>query len=329
MDRPLISIIIPTFGRPSLLPRAIKSALTGMGDNAEIIVVPNGPDTSWESVATSYKDDKRVHIAPVQIGHANVARNHGLSLARGEYVRFLDDDDYLLPEQANRQLADAQQHNADICSGNGISVDELGKTLRTWKQAHHEDLVVASLSPERSTLVFCHLFKRSAIHGHQWDERLDIRQDIDWILRLCTMKKFKWLQVDYPIGAWVQHGNARVSRGNDPGSKSLKHTADLIMAIVKTLDARQELTPERKKAAANGLWSALQKGVLYELGYWFKVHKLARQLSPDSRPPSRIYSLPLLKNIDPMFIAISLIPARWVLLKYRNIASKKRRASNP
>ena len=103
---PNVTVIIPTSNRPHYLPRAVDSALAGMkSGDVEVIVVPNGPDESWRDVLRPYKSDKFVRVVRVKGANANIARNAGLAKARGEFVRFLDDDDYLIPEGAVRQYA--------------------------------------------------------------------------------------------------------------------------------------------------------------------------------------------------------------------------------
>jgi glycosyltransferase involved in cell wall biosynthesis len=95
---PLVSVIIPTIGRPQYLPRAINSALTGIeSKDVEVIVVPNGPDNSWQETLQPYHNNQSVRVIRIMEANANIARNAGLDEARGEFVRFLDDDDYLIP----------------------------------------------------------------------------------------------------------------------------------------------------------------------------------------------------------------------------------------
>jgi len=101
---PLISVIIPTVNRPRWLPRAVDSALAGMkSGEVEVIVVPNGPDKSWRESLQPYEGNKYVRVFPIPEPNANIARNAGLAVSTGAFVRFLDDDDYLIPEGANKQ----------------------------------------------------------------------------------------------------------------------------------------------------------------------------------------------------------------------------------
>src|SRR3546814_16621147 len=85
------------------------------------------PDDSWKNVAKKYQSEPRVQWHSIATEHANVARNYGKQLARGKYIRFLDDDDYLLPA-ATKQLGIAVNTKAEITSGSvDLVTDEIGR----------------------------------------------------------------------------------------------------------------------------------------------------------------------------------------------------------
>lgn len=87
------------------VPRAVDSALKSAPDgDVQVIVVPNGPESNWRAELTNSLSDSRVQVHPIATAHACAARNHGLSLAKGTYTRFLDDDDVLISENACAQL---------------------------------------------------------------------------------------------------------------------------------------------------------------------------------------------------------------------------------
>lgn len=96
MSNPLISIIIPTYNRPHLLPRAVKSALEQTVEDLEVIVVD---DASPAHVNLPEHPQLRIVRLSENSGGA-AARNAGAMAARGRWVAFLDDDDQLLPHMA-------------------------------------------------------------------------------------------------------------------------------------------------------------------------------------------------------------------------------------
>lgn len=322
---PLVSVIIPTANRPQYLPRAVQSALAGMKPGeVEVIVVPNGTDQSWRKSLKPFLMDQRVVVSAIERGHACAARNHGLSIARGQFVRFLDDDDYLYPEAAAEQYSVALAGNADICSGAVDIVNEAGHLLRVWLQPRTSDFVVSTLTAERVTQPTAHVFQRIFLENQCWDETLSIRQDTDWMIRLCYQSEINWVRLDQPMGVWVQHDGGRISRGTDPGQAALQHTAENILSVIDTLQSQHSLSFSRMVAASDGLWSAVQKGFLYEPRYWIAIAKKARALAPNRKPPSGIYHLLLLRRLNPLLIIAAIAPVRWIYLRVRNLLRKGR-----
>lgn len=100
MSNPLLSIIIPTYNRPHLLPRAVRSALEQTMEDLEVIVVDDG---STEPVNLPEHPKVTIVRLPENRGTA-VARNTGATAARGHWITYLDDDDQLLPHMAQVSL---------------------------------------------------------------------------------------------------------------------------------------------------------------------------------------------------------------------------------
>lgn len=119
----LVSIIIPTYKRPSaFLRRAIDSVLTQTYEKVEVIVIDdNGsPETSKdrkvvEEVIASYEDERLVYLQNEKNIGVSLTRNRGIQEAHGEYISFLDDDDCYLPDKVQHQLAYMLEHELEVC----------------------------------------------------------------------------------------------------------------------------------------------------------------------------------------------------------------------
>lgn len=319
-----LSVIIPTYRRPAFLPRAVESALS-LGADIEVVVVPNGNDDSWQTALSGFRGDSRVRVIPVECRGANAARNAGLKVASAQYLRFLDDDDYLYTESSRRQFDRMRLFGADISSGDVDLVDHAGRILRTAIQPQTEHIAEAMLSPARVALITAHIFRAELVRELRWKEDLDEHHDIDWMLQVCRLPDIRWYRHPESVGVWVQHHGKRISRGKDPGPRALANSAKMMLAVVEALSARDELLDRHRAAAAEGLWNLVQKGVLYEISYWRMVALAARQLAPGSKPPSPVYHLPFLRKLDPLLIAIFLLPARWLLRLVRMVFPAARR----
>ena len=101
---PDVSVVIPTYNRAGLLPRAMDSALAQTYDDLELVVVDDGSTDDTEAVVRGYDDPRVRYVAHETNRGANVARNTGIEAAEGEYVAFLDSDDEWLPRKIERQV---------------------------------------------------------------------------------------------------------------------------------------------------------------------------------------------------------------------------------
>jgi glycosyltransferase involved in cell wall biosynthesis len=101
-DTRLVSVIIPCYRQASYLSEAVDSVLAQTYSNVEAIVVNDGSDDETESVALRYGE--RIRYAWRPNGGISAARNTGIKHSRGAYLKFLDADDYLHPEQIAWQM---------------------------------------------------------------------------------------------------------------------------------------------------------------------------------------------------------------------------------
>src|SRR5580698_7434818 len=108
---PIISVVIPTRNRPSLVVRAVKTALAQSLTQIEVIVIIDGFDVETSEALEAIKD-VRLHAVslPASVGGSD-ARNIGVSRSRGEFIAFLDDDDEWSPDKLTRQLKAARESN--------------------------------------------------------------------------------------------------------------------------------------------------------------------------------------------------------------------------
>ena len=112
----LISVIIPTLDRPTLLLRAIGSVLRQTHRELEIIVVVDRPDPETASAVQSVGDARVRLVLNPHPSTAAAARNAGADHASGEWLAFLDDDDEWLPNKLERQLAFASVRGPALVS---------------------------------------------------------------------------------------------------------------------------------------------------------------------------------------------------------------------
>lgn len=108
IQRPLVSIIIPTFNRDGYIGSALDSIINQSYTNWECIVVDDGGTDQTARIMADYcKQDDRIQYVKRPDSYAkgsNGSRNYGLSLSKGDFIAFCDDDDYWLPEKLEKQI---------------------------------------------------------------------------------------------------------------------------------------------------------------------------------------------------------------------------------
>ena len=123
MNEPLISVIVPVYKVEQYLEKCVDSICNQTYQNLEILLVDDGsPDRCGQICDTLAAQDSRIKVIHKTNGGLSSARNAGLDVMQGEYVGFVDSDDWVEPEMYATLLELIQIHNAKIAIG-GISCD--------------------------------------------------------------------------------------------------------------------------------------------------------------------------------------------------------------
>lgn len=112
MSSPTVSVIIPTYNRAAMLPRAIDSVLAQTFADWELVIVDDGSSDQTEQVLATYQEKLGEKLVVVRRPHlgCSAARNQGIKVCRGRFVAFLDSDDEFLPYKLEYQLELLTEH---------------------------------------------------------------------------------------------------------------------------------------------------------------------------------------------------------------------------
>lgn len=126
MRNPLVSVIVTTYNRGGYLEQAIKSIANQSYKNIEIIVIDDGSNFNYAGViCNQYPICKYFYK---ENGGLSSARNYGVKLAKGDYIAFLDDDDFWTKSKIEKQLEILLQNaSIDCVHSSAAVVDENGK----------------------------------------------------------------------------------------------------------------------------------------------------------------------------------------------------------
>ena len=192
-----VSVIIPIYNLPKYLRQCVDSALGQNFDDFEVILVDDGSTDDCVAIVDEYAAaDCRVKAIHKKNGGLSSARNAGLDVAEGDYVIFLDSDDWWNSKDCLRKLYDMAVNNeVDIIRGNYSRVDDDGNQINDWKtptpSLEFQNCVMDSASFWQSVICghyyvpLC-LFKQSCIKDIRFDEELIFQEDIAFWSLLLT-----------------------------------------------------------------------------------------------------------------------------------------------
>jgi glycosyltransferase involved in cell wall biosynthesis len=177
-----ISLVMPVWRpRGDWLHEAVHSALDQHDCDLELIVVDDGNETAVSDMLADVTDP-RLHHLRIAHGGVSAARNAGLRVATGNFVRFIDADDVLEPGSTARLRALATPttiayEDTVVCNEELVPQHRISSRLSG-------DVATACLLGEFDTRHVSMLFPRTVVdRAGEWDTRLRVRQDFDFTLR--------------------------------------------------------------------------------------------------------------------------------------------------
>jgi hypothetical protein len=250
MATPTVSVIIAAYNAMPYLTRCITSvAEQSIGqDELEVIVVDDGSTdgtaTELERLASSYPALMRV-IRQANSGGPSAPRNVGLDQARGQFVFFLDADDYLGPEALGRMVAMAEENGTDVVLGKMVGVGGRGAPKTMFQRNQPKTDVFSSrvywtLNPMK-------LFRRELLERHHLRFPTDLSIGEDQLFVGAAYLHASGISVlaDYDCLFWVlrdDEGNiTRRTSGSEPRLRFLPRMVDLILENVPPGPRRDHL----------------------------------------------------------------------------------------
>lgn len=196
---PLLSLIVPVYNVAPFLPRCLDSLIDTGGISTEVILVDDGSTDNCPAILARYAaQHPHFHIIRQENGGLSAARNTGIEHARGEYIAFVDSDDYVAPGYHANLVRLAASLDVPMVVGNGTYEFEgnrenfsmfLDNLSRGAMSAH--DLLKRRLRDKTFLhMVWLHLYRRDFIERHKlrFVPRL-IHEDVPWTIRALLLAK--------------------------------------------------------------------------------------------------------------------------------------------
>lgn len=159
----MISVIVPIYNVEALLPKCIESICNQTYSNLEIILVNDGSTDSCGDICEKYgKEDKRIIVINKENGGLSDARNAGLKLAKGEYIAFVDSDDFIVEDSYETLIEEAIENNLDIVVANALVIKENGNSTSILKKNISGNLVISGID------FMCQSIQKNSFHACVW-----------------------------------------------------------------------------------------------------------------------------------------------------------------
>lgn len=221
----LVSVVIPAYNCDRYLPQAIASVQQQTYPHWEIIVIDDGSTDQTQAAIAPYRSDIRYVYQKNQ--GVSAARNHGIELAQGEWIAFLDADDFFFPDKLAAQVAMFyDQPDLGIVHSGWQRVTADGKFImdvKPWEQV--PVLNLESWLRWKPVLPSAMMFRREwLVKAGGFDPRFPPAEDTELTLRLARLGcKADWLK-QVTVG-YRQHDQSAMSKGL-PQARSLAAVID-------------------------------------------------------------------------------------------------------
>jgi glycosyltransferase involved in cell wall biosynthesis len=253
---PIVSVVIPTHNRKTLLLDAVASCLNQNWENLDVIIVDDGSNDGTANLASgrlgaSWPSNRIRYVTQPNRG-ASSARNHGLRLARGDYVQFLDSDDLLMPPKIAKQIAflEAPENDEAACC---YCYGTMGVVEQDSTSVPATRIGCAANDPKELVRELCSrvvhgmqtsapLWRRSHLMDHAgWREDISLGDDLEYHIRLLADAK-KICFIEEELFFVREHPGSRLSAD--------QMSASSLGSLIKTRRAIFETLQQ------SGLWDA-------------------------------------------------------------------------
>ena len=177
--RPLISILSPCYNVEAFLPQCIDSIIKQTYTNLQIVLIDDGSnDDTWSVMQHYAANDTRIEIYHQHNQGVASTRNHLLEKVNGDYVLFVDSDDWIEPDMVSFLVGKAMAGEADIVGCGMVKNDDTPKVQYTEEVLDQDTTVKKFLfHKELSGSLWNKLIKTSLLHGLRFDRRISYGED--------------------------------------------------------------------------------------------------------------------------------------------------------
>jgi glycosyltransferase involved in cell wall biosynthesis len=279
-----VSILIPCYNAERWIAQAIQSALDQTYPHKEVIVIDDGSTDGSLQIIREFGERIRWETGPNRGG--NIARNQLLQLSRGDWLQYLDADDYLLPEKIAEQIEFLKAHR-------DVDVIYSPFTIEHWSATGIRKELSAIPEPRDPWELLCRAYlpqtgsplwrKQAILDVGGWKSDQPCCQEYELYLRLLMAgKQFKYCP---QTGSVHRRWSNQTVYSRDI-RESQRRRLDVLRSAAKYLEERGELTARRMRAVNEHRFLIARSAWLYDSRVADEILREIRSLQPKFFPNS-------------------------------------------
>lgn len=233
-NQSLVSIIVPIYNAERYINKCMESILSQTYKNLDIILINDGSNDCSIEICNSYiKKDKRIRLFSQKNEGVSAARNYGIREAKGDYITFIDIDDYIDMRYIEILTKDIEENHVDIVCCNCVEVENQydgnrsgkfilvdNKRIINNKETYFKDYVEETIF--YGTVVWAKLFKKSLFLEIQF-KNLNFGEDTLLMIELFKLNPITYLD-DYAGYYYVRWENSTtISAGKMNIKRAMNH----------------------------------------------------------------------------------------------------------
>nr|WP_246722809.1 glycosyltransferase [Aliikangiella sp. G2MR2-5] len=192
----LVSVVLPTQNRAFCIERAVESVLNQTYQNIEVIIIDDGSTDNTAEIVKQWQGKVSYHFE--KCDGASKARNVGIKMAKGDYLAFIDSDDFWERDKLRQQVELLEKNpELGLSFTNGVIINENGKEGRKYEVIPHTGDAVFGLKEVLEDPYFglpTVIVKKEVIGKvGLFDEELKTAEDLDFFMRVALHFKVGYL----------------------------------------------------------------------------------------------------------------------------------------
>lgn len=239
MDK-LVSVVIPSYNRANYIGATIESVLGQTYRNIEIIVIDDGSTDNTEDVVSKYLP--KVKYIKQKNSERGASRNHGLRLAKGEFISFLDSDDLWLPNKIETDLEFFSNNSSiGVIYTDAVQIDAQSYEIKLLKAERVKGKITERLLANNFVLMATHLIRTQLIRnigGFLEERELSGSEDWEMWVRLSTITEFAYLP---KVTAKIRTHSANTMSDADGMNRSMSYALKIMTESDYLTDKQKQL----------------------------------------------------------------------------------------